>query len=200
MNSHSGYMRSKRLEKKDIFRNSSSSDVINNDFNSNDFNSNYFNNNDFNSNDLNSNDSSEIIHSIKKKKCKKNKTCNTICDRLCLEPPKGACENRRVVHKFKVVLGECKVTRDVNITHCITANLDHHIKEYITCKHEACAKNTQEVKHNTVDGKCCNVKFPDCDDHIDFVDNSSQCSESTSNSNNHKKSCNRKHKNSKFIF
>src|SRR5271170_1653840 len=57
--------------------------------------------------------------------------CNTLCDRLCLTPPEDACEKKCVTHQFEVSLGECKVTRDVNVVHKIKANLEHHIKENI---------------------------------------------------------------------
>ncbi|VBB18601.1 hypothetical protein YASMINEVIRUS_1064 [Yasminevirus sp. GU-2018] len=109
------------------------------------------------------------------KRCKKEKQCGTICDRLCLAPPENACEKKTVTHCFKVVLGECKVTRDVKVTHCITANLNHHIKEDVVCKHDPCTKYTCEEKHTVKDGKCCDVKFPDCDDNIVFVDDFEDC-------------------------
>jgi hypothetical protein len=61
------------------------------------------------------------------KSCDKScdEPCNTICDKLCLTSSEDACEKKRVTHNFQVVLGECKVTRDVKVTHCITAQSPH---------------------------------------------------------------------------
>lgn len=114
--------------------------------------------------DLNSNDSHDH----------KNNDCinKTICDRLCLTPPKDACEKKCVTHQFEVSLGECKVTRDVNIIHKIKANLEHHITENVICKHEPCTKRTNEEVCRIDDGKCCDVKFPECDDEIKFIQES----------------------------
>lgn len=105
----------------------------------------------------------------KEKRCKKDKRCKTICDNICLVPPKNACEKKHVTHKFKISLGECKVVRDVNITHYVEANLEHLIKENITCVHEPCTKQTCEEINKIKDGKRCNVDFPECEDEISFV-------------------------------
>lgn len=123
---------------------------------------------------------------VKTSSCDKicGKTCQTVCDKLNLFPPEGACEKKTVKHNFKVTLGECKVRRDVKVTHCITANLDHHIKENIICKHPACTKYTCEEKNKVVEGKKCDVKFPEQKD-ITFIDESccskkTDCSDSSS--------------------
>lgn len=115
----------------------------------------------------NSSSSSSSSHKSHKR-CKKEKRCKTICDKLCLTPPEGACEKKTVTHYFQVALGECKVTRDVKVTHCITANLNHHIKENVLCKHEPCTKYTCEEKHKVDHG--CDIDFPECEDDIVFVD------------------------------
>lgn len=182
---------SKRREKKDVFEH-----IMHNG--NDDLTSSY------STHSSRSNKSDKSDKSEKRKKCKKQKECKTICDRLCLEPPDDACEERRVVHKFKVILGECKVTRDVKITHCITANLDHHIKEYVTCKHEPCVKHTHDEKHTVVDGKCCDVKFPDCDDDIQFEECESKHKHHSSHEvvvdHKHGKKSKRHHKEPKIIF
>lgn len=115
-----------------------------------------------------SSSSRETKRCKKEKRCKKDSKCKTICDKLCLTPPEGACEKKTETHYFQVALGECKVTRDVKITHCITANLNHHIKENILCKHEPCTKYTCEEKHKVDHG--CDIDFPECEDDIVFVD------------------------------
>ena len=69
-------------------------------------------------------------------------------------------EKKTVTHCFKVTLGECKVSRDVKITHCINASYNHHIKENVLCKHDPCTKNTKEEKNTVVDGHECKAKFP----------------------------------------
>lgn len=91
---------------------------------------------------------------------------------LCLIPPDNACEERREKHNFKVVLGECKVVRDVNVTHCIVANLEHHIKEDIICQHKTYTKQTTEHKKTEKCGSHCNEKFPN---NCEIVD--SDCSD-----------------------
>jgi len=78
-----------------------------------------------------------------------------------LVPPPNAREKKNVTHCFKVTLGDCKVTRDVKIIHHITANLDHHIKEHVICKHNPCTKYTSEDLQTVKDGKCCDIKFPE---------------------------------------
>jgi len=103
-----------------------------------------------------------------------DKRCQTVCDKLCLVPPKDPHEEKHVTHCFKVKLGECKVTRNVKVTHCITANLDHHIKENVICKHAPCTKVTCEEINTVNDGKRCKAKFPREED-ITFVDESDCC-------------------------
>jgi hypothetical protein len=153
-------------------------------------------------------DCSECLEKKRHRK-RKNESCDTeeskscdninICDKLCLPPPKDACEKTNVTHCFKVTLGECKVTRDVKVTHCITANLNHHIKENIICNHEPCTKYTSDVIHKVDDGKCCDVEFPDHDDEIEFVGkskNKHKINEKTYPSSfkmNYKKKCCKKH-------
>lgn len=127
-----------------------------------------------------------------RKRCKKEKKCKSICDKLCLTPPEGACEKKTVTHYFQVALGECKVTRDVMVTHCITANLNHHIKENVLCKHEPCTKHTCEEKHKIEHG--CDIDFPECEEDIVFVEECctrSRDSESHSREKHHrcKKDC-----------
>jgi hypothetical protein len=117
-----------------------------------------------------------------------NCTNKTICDRLCLTPPKDACEKKCVTHQFEVSLGECKVTRDVNIIHKIKANLEHHITENVICKHEPCTKRTNEEVCRVDDGKCCDVKFPECDDEIKFIQDTDCNSKGSKNSKISKKS------------
>ena len=131
-----------------------------------------------------------------KHKNKSVKKCETVCDKLHFKRSKNAHEKRRVVHKFKVVLGKCKVTRDVEVTHCITANLDHHIKEYRICKHAPCTKYTHEDKHKSVNGDFCKVKFPDSDDQIKYISKNNDCSEIKECRDCYKRDCTRtkKHK------
>jgi hypothetical protein len=98
--------------------------------------------------------------------------------------PKGTCEKINTEHVFKIKFGKCTVTRDVKITHCITANLNHHITENIICKHSPCTKNTCEEINTSQDGKHCKVPFPDRDDDIIFIDDSID-DNSSSNHHNH---------------
>lgn len=128
-----------------------------------------------------------------------------ICDRLCLTPPDGACEEKNVKHQFEIVLGDCKVVRDVNIIHKITANLEHHIKENIICEHDPCTKHTHEEICKTDDGKCCKVNFPDCDDDIKIIEDtqcnngdSSQSDKNESNSSDKTESTESESKDSKL--
>lgn len=111
---------------------------------------------------------SSDIHGCEKK-------VGSVCQRLDLTAPKDACEKKCVKHFFKVSLGKCEVTRDVNVTHCITANLKHHIEENVTCHHKPCTKHTHKKIHKVEHGDCCKVKFPECDDKITFVNENKPC-------------------------
>ena len=113
----------------------------------------------------------------KEKKCERKyeTKCETLCHRLDLTPPKNACEKKTVTHCFQVSLGKCEVTKDVKITHCITANLKHHIEENVVCHHEPCTKYTQKKVHVVEDGKCCKVKFPECDNKIVYTKGHNSC-------------------------
>jgi hypothetical protein len=113
-----------------------------------------------------------------------------------LKPHKDACEKKTVTHYFQVCLGECKVTRNVKITHCITANLNHHIEENVICKHEPCTKYTSEERETVNNGKCCNVKFPECEKDIVFVDDKKQHDDNDSEHSEHSRheNKNKKHK------
>ena len=112
-------------------------------------------------------------HHSNSRSCKKK--CDTICQRLDLSPPKNACEKKTVKHFFQVSLGKCEVTRDVKVTHCITANLKHHIEENVVCHHEPCTKYTHKKIHSVENGNCCKVKFPECDDKITYLDKQKSC-------------------------
>ena len=90
----------------------------------------------------------------------KNCCVDSICDKICFPNPDKCCERKCVKHVFKVTLGECHVERDVKILHCITANLDHKIKENIICKHEPCTKYVKKEINRVNDSKCCKVQFP----------------------------------------
>ena len=120
-------------------------------------------------------------HDHKHKHCDKH----NMCERLSLEPPKNACEEKKVTHHFQVTLGECKVSRDVKVTHCLTANLHHHIKEDVTCKHVPCTKHQSENVHTVRDGKSCDVSFPDDESDIVFVDDWSVKSCDSSSTGHH---------------
>ncbi len=95
-----------------------------------------------------------------KKYSNDNCCVDSICDKICYPNPDDCCETKCVKHIFKVCLGECNVTRDVKVLHCITANLDHHIKENVICKHAPCTKYTRKEINTVNDSKCCKVKFP----------------------------------------
>jgi hypothetical protein len=91
------------------------------------------------------------------------------CNNVSLVPPKCANEEKTVTHDFKVILGECKVKRNVKITHCVVANVEHTINENIVCKHAPTTKYTTSTKNTVNNGHKCNVKIkdstPDCNSH-----------------------------------
>ena len=133
------------------------------------------------------------LHCKKYRKCKSmsDRCCESICDRLDLVPPDDACEKKNVKHCFQVTLGKYEVVRDVKVTHCVTANLKHHIKENIICEHKPCTKHTYKNINSVNDGKCCKVDFPKCDDKIEYVDEKS-CNKkfhSSSTGSSSKSSC-----------
>ena len=123
-------------------------------------------------------------------RCKPCKS-KSVCDTLCLKPPKNACEKVNVKHYFKVTLGKCQVTRDVNVYHNITANLKHHIKENVKCQHTDCTKHTYEEVNTVKDGKHCNIKFPTSKDDLIIID---ECSKYGKHSHKCPKLCNKSKK------
>ena len=63
-----------------------------------------------------------------------------------------------VTHDFKVVLGECKVKRNVTYTHCIVANVEHTINENILCTHKPTTQHKVTNKKTYVNGNKCTAK------------------------------------------
>jgi len=142
--------------------------------------------------------SSKSSRSKSSSKCKPCKPCKSqsVCDTLCLKPPKNACEKVKVKHFFKVTLGKCQVSRDVNVYHNITANLKHHIKENVKCQHTDCTKHTYEEINTVKDGKDCNMKFPISKDDLIIIDecdkygkHSHKCPKLCKKSKKHNGSC-----------
>lgn len=63
-----------------------------------------------------------------------------------------------VTHDYKIILGECKVKRNVTYTHCIIANVEHTINENIICNHKPTTQYKVTNEKTYLNGKNCTAK------------------------------------------
>lgn len=86
------------------------------------------------------------------KPCKSTSCKPTSCKPTPCKP------TETVTHDFKVVLGECKVKRNVTYTHCIVANVEHTINENIVCNHKPITQHKITNKKIYANGNKCTAK------------------------------------------
>lgn len=116
----------------------------------------------------------------KHRECSNKHKNKQLCDELKLSNLHDTCPETKVRHHFKVILGKYKATKDVDITHCVTADIKHHIKE-IECDHIPCVKKKCKRKKSARDDKCRDIKIPECNKNIVYMKNREKCKKKRKN-------------------